>query len=54
MIIDSFLYFNEKELAELRIRYLHEIIDLFVVIEADVTHQGKSKNWNFEELLKKR
>ena len=36
MIVDSFLYFNEKELVELRIKYLNEIIDLFVVIEADV------------------
>jgi len=52
MIVDSFLYFNEKELVELRIKYLNEIIDLFVVIEADVTHQGKVKKWNFEELLK--
>ena len=43
MIVDTFLYFNERELVELRIKYLDRVVDLFVVIEADVTHQGKSK-----------
>ena len=51
MIIDTFLYFNEKELAELRIKYLNDYVDAFVIIEADVTHQGKKKEWNFESLL---
>ena len=51
MIIDSFLYFNEKELIELRIKYLNDLVDYFVVIEADVTHQGEKKKWNFQELL---
>ena len=51
MIIDTFLYFNEKELAELRIKYLNDLVDTFVVIEADVTHQGKKKEWNFEPIL---
>ena len=51
MIIDTFLYFNEKELASLRIKYLNNIIDYFVVIEANITHQGKPKEWNFEKIL---
>ena len=51
MIVDSFLYFNEKELADLRIKYLNDVVDSFVVIEANVTHQGKSKQWNFSSLL---
>ena len=45
MIVDSFLYFNEKELADLRIKYLNDVVDSFVVIEANVTHQGKAKKW---------
>lgn len=51
MIIDAFTFYNEKELVELRIKYLNELIDFFVVIEADVTHTGKTKEWNFPNIL---
>ena len=51
MIIDTFLYFNEEELADLRINYLNDVVDFFVIIEANITHQGKPKGWNFEKLL---
>ncbi len=52
MIIDAFLFFNEKELVELRIKYLKDTVDYFVVIEANITHQGKKKDWNFPNILK--
>tara|TARA_B100000029_G_scaffold240927_1_gene238098 strand:+ start:1155 stop:1979 length:825 start_codon:yes stop_codon:yes gene_type:complete len=52
MLIDSFLFFNETELVELRIKYLEKIVDYFVVVEANITHQGKKKEWNFPKLLK--
>ena len=51
MLIDSFLFFNETELVELRIKYLEKIIVYFVVVEANITHQGKKKNWNFPKIL---
>ena len=51
MLIDAFIFFNEKELVELRIKYLNSIVDFFVVVEADITHQGKKKDWNFKYLL---
>ena len=51
MIIDAFTFFNEKELVELRIKYLNDLIDYFVIIEADVTHTGKEKKWNFPYIL---
>ncbi len=51
MLIDSFLFFNEKELVELRIKYLEKIVDIFVIIEANITHQGKKKRWNFPDIL---
>ena len=54
MLIDSFLFFNEAELAELRIKYLNNIVDYFVVVEADTTHQGKKKGWNFQKILETR
>ena len=51
MLIDSFLFFNETELTELRVKYLEKIVDYFVVVEADITHQGKKKPWNFPKIL---
>jgi len=52
MLIDSFLFFNETEITELRIKYLDKIVDLFVVVEANITHQGNKKKWNFPKVLK--
>ena len=52
MLIDSFQFFNERELVELRIKYLNDLVDYFVVIEANITHQGKKKDWNFPNILK--
>ena len=51
MLIDSFLFFNETELVELRVQYLEKIVDCFVVVEADITHQGKKKEWSFPKIL---
>ena len=48
MLIDSFLFFNEAELVELRIKYLNKIVDYFVIVEANITHQGKKKDWNLK------
>ena len=53
MLIDSFLFFNETELTELRIRYLEKIVDYFVVVEADITHQGKKKAMEFSKSARK-
>ena len=52
MIVDAFTFLNEKELIELRIKYLNEIVDYFLSVEANVTHTGKEKKWNFPEVLK--
>ena len=43
MLIDAFTYFNEKELVELRLKYLNSIVDYFVVIESNITFTGKKK-----------
>ena len=52
MIVDAFTFFNEKELVELRIKYLNDVVDSFLIVEADHTHTGIKKNWNFPELVK--
>ena len=51
MIVDAFTFLNEKELVELRVKYLSDIVDHFLIVEADVTHTGKEKKWNFPEIL---
>ena len=51
MLIDAFLFFNEAELVELRIKYLDKMVDYFVIVEANITHQGKKKGWNFPKIL---
>ena len=53
MIVDAFTFFNEQELVELRIKYLNNLIDYFVIVEADVTYTGKEKRWNFPDILNK-
>jgi len=52
VLIDSFIFFDEKELVDLRVRYLNSIVDYFIVVEANITHQGNKKDWNFANILK--
>ena len=47
MIIDAFTFLNEKELVELRVKYLNDMVDCFLVVEADHTHTGKKENLEF-------
>jgi beta-1,4-mannosyl-glycoprotein beta-1,4-N-acetylglucosaminyltransferase len=49
MIYDCFTFFNELELLEMRLNILDEVVDKFVIVEATLTHQGKSKSLYFEE-----
>jgi len=52
-IIDSFPYFNEVELIELRIKLLHDFVDKFIIIDANRTHTGSPKNFTCKNTLKK-
>ena len=52
MIIDAFTFFNEKELVELRVKYLSDVVDRFLIIEADVTHTGKKKTLELSRSFK--
>jgi beta-1,4-mannosyl-glycoprotein beta-1,4-N-acetylglucosaminyltransferase len=49
VFVDSFLFFNELELLEIRLYELAPIIDTFILLEAPQTHQGKSKPLYFDE-----
>lgn len=49
MIIDAFMFFNELELLEGRLEYLHNTVDVFVIAESNITHSGKPKTYNYLE-----
>lgn len=51
MIIDSFPFFRETALAEIRLNILCEVVDRFVVVELDRTHAGEPKEFCFPERL---
>ena len=48
-IFDCFTFFNELELLELRLESLYEVVDRFVIVEADKTHANNPKPFNFLE-----
>mgnify|MGYP006405382851 FL=1 len=46
-VYDCFMFFNEIDLVELRIRELQDVVDYFVIIEAAHTHTNKPKEYFF-------
>lgn len=48
-IYDCFTFFNELELLELRLESLWDVVDRFVIVEADKTHANIPKPFNFYE-----
>ncbi len=42
-LYDTFLFFNELELLEVRLNVLNEVVDYFVISEAKETFSGQSK-----------
>lgn len=46
-VIDSFLFFNEVEMAYFRMTELDSFVDYFVVVESNRTFSGKDKPLNF-------
>ncbi len=48
-MIDSFIFFNEVDLLEIRLNSLGPYIERFVLCESSVTHSGKDKPLYFPE-----
>lgn len=48
-IYDTFCFFNELDLLELRLNILDPYVDYFVISESSVTHTGVDKPYYFEE-----
>ena len=51
-IFDCFPFFNELELLELRLESLYDVVDCFVIVEADKTHANEPKPFNFYEHIR--
>lgn len=49
MIIDSFLFFQELKLLKIRLDYLYDVVDKFIIVEAVESFSGKEKGFIFEE-----
>ena len=49
MIVDTFMFYNELDVLETRLRKLSPHVDLFVLVESKVTHNGNPKPLYFEE-----
>jgi beta-1,4-mannosyl-glycoprotein beta-1,4-N-acetylglucosaminyltransferase len=47
-VYDCFTFFNEFELLELRLNLLNNMVDYFVLVEANKTFKNKSKEFYFE------
>ncbi len=48
-VYDCFTFYNEFELLELRLKTLWDMVDYFVIVEADRTHTNKPKPFYFWE-----
>lgn len=48
-IYDSFIFFNELDLLEIRLNILDPYVDYFIICEASVTHSGIPKPFYFDE-----
>jgi len=48
-VYDCFMFFNELELLDLRIKVMDPYVDYFVLVESVYTHTGKLKRLIFDE-----
>ena len=48
MICDTFMFYNEFEILELRLELLDEYVDRFVLVESEVNHVGGPKELFFQ------
>ncbi len=47
MLIDSFIFFNELDILEIRLNTLDPHVDKFLIVESETTFQGNSKSLHF-------
>jgi Glycosyltransferase family 17 len=49
MILDTFMFYNELDILELRLEVLDRYVDRFVLVEAEVNHVGGPKELFFQK-----
>lgn len=49
MLVDTFMFYNEFDVLQMRLENLDEYVDLFVLVEAEVNHVGGSKPLFYEQ-----
>ena len=49
MVYDCFIFFNELDLLEIRLNELNDLVDKFVLVEADRTFKNTPKPFIFED-----
>lgn len=52
-IIDCFTFFNELDLLEIRLKYLYDTVDYFVIVEADASFNGAPKQMIFKDNIER-
>lgn len=48
-IYDCFLFYNELDILEIRLKELYDIVDCFVIAESNLTFTGLPKEYTFEK-----
>lgn len=46
-IFDCFMYYNEDVVLEVRLNYLNQFVDEFIIVESIYNHKGEEKKLNF-------
>jgi beta-1,4-mannosyl-glycoprotein beta-1,4-N-acetylglucosaminyltransferase len=49
MLVDTFMFYNEYDILELRLEVLDRYVDRFVLVESEVNHVGGPKELFFEK-----
>ena len=50
-IIDSFMFFDENMLLDLRLNVLDKYVSKFIICEATFNHKGEEKNLNLIQII---
>jgi len=48
-VTDSFIFFNELDILEIRLNTLDSVVDKFILVESTVSHSGKEKPLFYQE-----
>ena len=48
-IYDTFMFFNEYDLLEIRLNTLDKVVDKFVLVESNKTFNNDDKEFNYEK-----